>query len=209
MPDRITAALTRRRFGGAVLLLAGIVLATIVLWPGGGRGGQTATHPAPPPRTSRLPVRIVSVPALGLAFAHPTTWTRTVEGQVFSLRSPDRSIQVIVSSPLARPAQLEAKDSAKTALLAQFSPAKVVRDGPEKLGGDQATSFELAGRDDGKPVRALVLVASTDYRTYVVTLLTGEHPSRSRLRQARQILATMQFGKPGAMQLGKPGATQP
>lgn len=199
MRDRITAALTRRRFGGAVLLLAGIVLAAIVLWPGGG-GGQTATRPAPAPRTSRLPVRIVSVPALGLAFAHPTTWTRTVEGQVFSLRSPDRSIQVIVSSPLARPAQLEAKDSAKTALLAQFSPATVVRDGPEKLGGHEATSFELAGRDDGKPVRALVLVASTDYRTYVVTLLTGEHPSRSRLRQARQILATMQFGKPGATQ---------
>ena len=197
MTDRSTAALTRRRFGGAVLLLAGIILAVLVLWPQGHGGQSSVTRTVPGSQAKRLPIRIVSVPALGLAFAHPTSWTRTVEGQVFNLRSPDGSVQVIISSPLARPAQSEAKAAAKSDLLAQFAPATVVRDGPESLGGRQVASFEISGRQSAKPVRALVLVGSTDYRTYVVTLLTGQHPSASRLRQARRILATVRFGKPG------------
>ena len=57
-------------------------------------------------------------------------------------------------------------------------------------------SVELTGREDGKPVRALVVVASTDYRTYAVTLLSGANPSRRRLNEARRILGTMRFGKP-------------
>src|SRR3954454_23545369 len=103
MRERITEALTRRRFGGAVLSLAGrltrrtlagavllsagIVLALVVLLP----GGDDDAGKRPTTTTKRLPVRIVSAPALGLAFAHPTTWTRTLQGQVFNLRSPDRA----------------------------------------------------------------------------------------------------------------------
>ncbi len=214
MRDRITEALTRRRLGGAVLLLdritellatrtrlvgaglllAGVIVGMIVLWPGGDDGDER-----PPPRKAKpLPVRIVSVPPLGLAFVHPKTWKRTVHERVISLRSPDRSIELFISSPYAKPAREAAKSVTKTALLERFAPATIVRDGPEKLGGRTVVSFELVGKDKGKRIRALVLAASTDYRTYVVTLLSGEHPSRARLREARQILSTVRFGRPVA-----------
>ena len=213
MRDRITEALTRRRLGGAVLLLdritellatrtrlvgaglllAGVIVGMIVLWPSSDDGDKP-----PPAKGKPLPVRIVSVPPLGLGFVHPKTWTRTVHERVISLRSPDRSIELFISSPYAKPAREAAKSVTKTTLLERFSPATIVRDGPEQLGGRTVASFELVGKDKGKPIRALVLAASTDYRTYVVTLLSGEHPSRARLREARQILGTVRFGRPVA-----------
>ncbi|MDQ3723431.1 MAG: hypothetical protein M3376_10285 [Actinomycetota bacterium] len=187
MPDRITAALTRRRLGGAVLLLAGIIVAAIVLWPSGTE--QKATKP--------LPIRIVSVPPLGLGFAHPRTWKRTVDGQILRLASPDGSLLLIFSSPFDRPGTGFAKSEAKDALLKQFAPAKIVRDGRSPLGrAGNVQSFELTGERDQNLVRALVHVDSSLWRTYVVTLLSGENPSRRRLAEARRILETVSFSKP-------------
>jgi hypothetical protein len=48
-------------------------------------------------------------------------------------------------------------------------------------------------------VRALVLVGDTRYRTYAVTVLTGATPSRRRLGEAREILASVRFSKPQAL----------
>ncbi|MDP2710325.1 MAG: hypothetical protein Q8O56_03820 [Solirubrobacteraceae bacterium] len=189
MLDRITEALTRRRLGGAVLLLAGIAVAAIVLWPDDGDDDE-------PVRAKVAPVRLVSVPPLGLAFGHPTSWKRTVRGRVIELRSPDRSVVMIFSSPVAGEEPRAAKAAAEKALRKQFAPAKIVRDGPGKLGPRTVATFELTGRDKTGPVRVLVLVGTTPQRTYVVTLLTGGDPTVARIREARQILNTVRFSKP-------------
>ena len=187
MPARITAALTRRRLGGAVLLLAGIIIAAVVLWPSGSE--RVAIKP--------LPVRIVSVPPLGLGFAHPRNWKRTGSGQVIRLTSPDGTLVLLFSSPFDRPGTGFAKSEAKSALLERFAPAKIVRDGRSPLGrAGNVESFELTGERGDKLVRALVHVDSSRWRTYVVTMLTGENPSRRRLTEARRILATVSFSKP-------------
>lgn len=187
MTDRITAALTRRRLGGAVLLLAGIIVAAIVLWPSGSDRAETKP----------LPVRIVSVPPLGLGFAHPRNWKRTISGQTIRLSSPDGSLLLIFSSPFDRPGTGFAKSEAKDALLKQFAPAKIVRDGRSPLGrAGNVQSFELTGERDAALVRALVHVASSRWRTYVVTMLTGENPSKRRLAEARRIFDTVSFSKP-------------
>lgn len=188
MRDRNTGALTRRRLGGAVLLLAGLVVAAIVLWPG--EGDDRASEP--------LPVRIVSVPPLGIGFAYPRTWKRDIDGTVIRLTSPDETLILLFSSPLDNPNRGFAKAEAKRTLLERFAPAKVVRDGWSPLGTKKkVATFEIAGaRDKNALVRALVHVDSTRWRTYVVTMLTGENPSRSRLEEARQILSTVSFSKP-------------
>ena len=186
MSDRNTAALTRRRLGGAVLLLAGIAVAAIVLWP----SGNERAEPKP------LPVRIVSVPPLGLGFVHPRTWKRTVSGKVIRLRSPKGSVILLFSSPIGQPAAQIAKAQAKTALLKQFAPAKIVRDAPARLGTKRVSSFELTSDPGDKLVRALVLVGSSQWRTYVITMITGENPSRREVVQARRILRTVSLSKP-------------
>jgi hypothetical protein len=187
MRARITAALTRRRFGGAVLLLAGIVIAAIVLWPSGSE--TKATKP--------LGVRIVSVPPLGIGFAHPRDWKRGVSGETLRLTSPDGTLVLIFSSPFDRPGAGFAKHKAKTALLRRFRPARIVHEGRSRLGraGD-VRSFELVGEREEKLVRVLVYVTANQWRTYVVTMLTGENPSKRTLTQARRILATVNFSKP-------------
>jgi hypothetical protein len=191
MPARSNAALTRRRLGGAVLLLAGIAVAAVVLWPSGGDDQSAAQR--------KLPVRFVSVPPLGMAFAHPTSWHRTVRNRVIGLRAPGGSVLVYLSSPVAKPARSEVKAAAERQLRKQFAPAKVVREGPGRLGDRTVPSFELRGRSKAGAVRALVLVDSTDYRTYAVTVLTGAKPSRKRAGEARAIVSTVRFGKPQAL----------
>jgi hypothetical protein len=181
------ALLTRRRLGGAVLVLAGIVLAAVVLWPRGESSGR-----ATPPQ----PVRLVSVPQLGLALAHPRTWKQSAERRVLRLRSPDGSALLTFSAPVAGRHSIRVKAALKTALLKRLRPAKVVRDGPARLGDRQATSFEVSGRESNGRVRALALVDSTPYRTYAVTLLTVARPSRRRLAEVQQILGTVRLTKP-------------
>lgn len=191
MNDRITAALTRRRLGGAVLLLVGTVVAVVVLWPGG-------DDPAPRAKVRKLPARIVSVPPLGMGFAHPTTWERDVSRTVVRLRSPDGSVSLFFSSPAAGSAIEAVKAGVKKTLLEQFKPAKVVHEGNEPLGLRSVPSFELRGRAKGKPVRALEMVDATPYRTYAVTVVTQEHPSREAFKEARAIIGTVRFSKPKA-----------
>jgi hypothetical protein len=180
------ALLTRRRLGGAVLVVAGIVLAAVVLWPRGDSGRAT------PPQ----PVRLVSVPQLGLALAHPRTWKASTEGRVLRLRSADGSALLTFSAPVAGRHSMGVKAALKSALLERLRPSKVVRDGAGRLGDRQVTSFEVSGRAAKGRVRALALVDSTPYRTYAVTLLTGARPSRRRLAEVQQILGTVRLTKP-------------
>ena len=190
MRDRTLEALTGRRLGGALFVLCGLVVAAIVLWPEGDDRPD-------PPRIQ--PVRIVSIPQLGITFAHPRTWRRTVAGQVIRLRSPEQAAVLTFSSPTAGRHVDRLKADLKEVLRKRFGNAKVVRDGPAMLGRRKASSFEMEGvTDSGIETRALVLVASSAYRTYAVTLLTPGLPSAKRLAEAQQMLATVRLFKPTA-----------
>jgi hypothetical protein len=189
MLDRFTDALTGRRLGGALLVLSGLVVAGIVLWPGGGE--DSARAPA-----KIVPVRLVSVPQLGLAFAYPSTWSRTVAGRVIRLRNADRDATLTFSTPVAGRYAQRVKDALKQALRKRLAPATIVHEGPGKLGRRRAMTFELQGFGADDTVRALVLVASSPYRTYAVTLLTPSRPSAKGLAQVQQILATVRLTKP-------------
>jgi hypothetical protein len=161
-----------------------------VLWPGGG---------AKPEKARRLPARIVSVPPLGIGFVHPTSWKRKVSKAVIGVRSPEGSVVVFFSSPVARPAIEAVRSGAKKELLKQFAPAKIVSESDEPLGQRSVPAFELLGKDRGKAVRALEMVDATKYRTYAVTVVTSARPSRARLKEAREIISTVRFGKPTAI----------
>jgi hypothetical protein len=188
MDGSIRDALTRRRLGGAVLVLAGLAVATFVLWPD---GGSDANRKPP-----EQPVRLVSVPQLGLAFAHPSTWKQSIEGRVLRLRSKDGSAVLTFSSPVTGRQTPRVKAMMMRALLKRLKPAEVVRDGPGRLGNRRVTSFEVDGRARKGRLRALALVDSTPYRTYAVTLLTPERPSRRRLAEVQQIFGTVRLTKP-------------
>ncbi|MDQ3631294.1 MAG: hypothetical protein M3417_08540 [Actinomycetota bacterium] len=178
----------RRRLVGVVLLLAGLVIAALVLIP---RSDGPAAVKAPPP----LPAT-VSVPGLGLAFSYPASWKRQVDGRTFRLRSPEGSVILTVASPVAgrRPARV--KEALKAALRRRLAPAKVLRDGPGRLGTRKATSFELTGRSGGEPVRALVVVDDTPFRTYAITLVTSASPSGRRLEEAQGVIGSVRLIKP-------------
>jgi len=181
------ALLTRRRLGGAALVLAGLAVAAIVLRP------ALAGDDDPPRRGT--PVRVVSIPELGLAFAHPSSWQRSVEGRVIRLRSPEgAAVMTFASVGGRRPKQTKAV--LLRALRARLKSSTVARDGPGRLGTRAATSVELVGLSPGTRERALAIVSDTPYRTYAVTLLTPARPSRKRLLEATRILASVRLTKP-------------
>jgi hypothetical protein len=189
MPGGLPEPLTRRRLGGAALVLAGLAVAAVVLWQIF-RSDDSAG-------AERSSVRLVSVPQLGLAFAHPRSWKTNVEGRVIRLRSPDGAAVMTFSSPVrgAHPSQVKA--ALERALRDRLKPATIVRDGPGRLGTRTAASFELSGYGPGRTrTRVLALVEDTPHRTYAVTLLTPGRPSRKRLLEASQILATVRLTKP-------------
>jgi len=182
--------LTRRRLGGAALVLAGLVVAGVVLWPvvrGDDEGGAGAREPA---------ARLVAVPDLGYAFAHPRDWTRTVSGRVIRLRSPDRSTVMTFASPAPGREPRRVKAALKKALMNSLKPATVIRDGPGRLGDRTVESLEISGFAAAGRVRALALVEDTRHRTYAITLLTPRRPSRKRLAEVAQILDSVVFTTP-------------
>jgi hypothetical protein len=187
--DRFLDALTGRRLGGALFVLAGLIVAGVVLWPG--------DDDAPPKRAGGVqPARIVSVPLLGLTFAYPATWSRTVSGLVIRLNAPRGAAVMTFASPVRGRHTDRVKADTKDALRNRYAPAKVVNEGPAKLGTRKVTSFELAGKLKGAPVRALALTGSSPYRTYVVTLLTPARPSAKTLAEVQEVLATVRLVKP-------------
>src|SRR4051812_17836542 len=94
MLDRALDALTGRRLGGALFVLAGIVVAIAVLQAGGGGADDG------PRRGAVQPARIVSVPQLGLTFAYPSTWSRDVSGTVIRLHAPKGAAVMTFATPV-------------------------------------------------------------------------------------------------------------
>jgi hypothetical protein len=187
VPDWILDALTGRRLGGALFVLAGLIVAGVVLWPGGGDR----------PRARGIqPARIVSIPQFGMTFAYPSTWERTVSGLVVALHAPAGAALMTFSSPVRGRETDRVLADAKDALRKRFAPAKIVHTGPAKLGSRKVTSFELRGTEARKPIRALALVGTSRWRTYVVTLLTPARPSAKTLAEAQEVLATVKFVEP-------------
>jgi hypothetical protein len=197
---RLVDELTRRRFGGAVLVLAGVAIIVAVLVGGSGGGDDGTATTATAAKTP--PIRAVSVPQLGLRFAHPSSWQRDVDGRTFHLRSPDGSVALTLASPVAGQDATAVRAALEDALRGRFSRAKVLREGPARLGDRKATSFEMTGREHGHLVRALGLVDATPYRTYAVTLVTSASPPTARLAEAQAILASLRFSKPRAKPRG-------
>ncbi|HEV2784791.1 MAG TPA: hypothetical protein VGV67_00270 [Solirubrobacteraceae bacterium] len=191
---KLVELLTRHRLGGAALVLAGLVVAGVVLWPvvrGDDDDGARAREPA---------ARLVSVPELGYAFAHPRDWKRTVSGRVIRLRSPEGSAVMTFSSPAPGREPKRVKAALKKALTKSLKPVTVLRDGPGRLGDRTVESLEISGFGPGGRVRALALVEDTRHRTYAITLLTPRRPSRKRLAEVAQILDSVQFSEPARVE---------
>ena len=188
MLDRFIAALTGRRLGGALFVLLGVIVAAVVLWPDGGDDDAAA------PKIQ--PVRIVSVPELGLAFAHPRAWRRTVARRAIRLRSPDRAAVLTFASPVRGPHTRQVLADLKGELRRRFAGTKVVREGPAKLARYLGRSLELDDVGADASMRVLIVVASSRHRTYAVTLLTPARPSATRLAEVQRILATVRLTKP-------------
>ncbi len=203
MLARLSEALVRRRLGGAVLVLAGIGIAAVVLLSGSdsdeGQGGRGRVSDA------ARKVRLVSVPPLGFAFAHPTNWRRTVAGRVIRLRAPDGTAVMTFASPAAGDREVALAGEVERVLAQQLAPARVVRRAAARLGGHSGRSIELVGGRETARVRALAVVAASGFRTYAVTLITPERPSRRRLAQADAILATVAFSRPATSPTGTTG----
>ena len=190
MLDRFVEALTGRRLGGALFVLCGLVVAAVVLWPDGDDGDSATPKVAP--------VRIVSVPQLGISFAHPRAWRRTIVKRVIQLRSPDGAAVLTFASPVAGAHTLQVQADLKAELRKRFPRAKVVRNGPARLGSRDGRSLELSGIGAGGRMRVLVVIASTRFRTYAATLLTPARPSAKRLAEVQQILRTVRLTEPTA-----------
>lgn len=175
-----------------MLVLAGLAVAAAVLLSRPDAEPSSAGRTAPEPS-----LRIVSVPALGLAFRHPASWERTADGQVIRLRSPDGSVVMTFASPVEGREPAAVKRTLERALRRRFAPAEKVSDGRGRLGQRRAFTIELLGEDrSGDRVRALAVVDSTPFRTYAITAIAPARPSARRIEQLEDILGSVSLSEP-------------
>ncbi len=112
------------------------------------------------------------------------------------LHAPKGAAVMTFSSPVSGRHTDRLKADTKAALRKRYPPAEIVEEGPAKLGTRRFTSFELSGLDAGEPVRALALLGSSRWRTYLVTLLTPGRPSAKTLAEVQEVLATVRLVEP-------------
>ena len=177
----------RRRIIGAGSIVAGMVVAAIVLI-----GGGESTGKSEPARVTRT----AAIPRVGMSVSYPRSWRRHEDGRVVRLRSPEGGVLVTLASPVAGRFPAAVKRALMAELRRRLAPARVLRQGPSRLGPRRATSFELSGRSGGRAVRALGIVDSTAFRTYAVTIITAAAPSARRLAETQGILHSLRFSRP-------------
>jgi hypothetical protein len=177
-PRRLTAVQQRLVLGAIGLV---VVVVLVVLLAGGGGDDDSGGE--------------ISLPNIGLKLTPPDGWARDVSDESVELRSPDETVVLTVSSPVAGRQPRQVKEALRRQLRERLAPAKITKEGPGRLGDREATSFQMSGQLRGRPVTAVALVEDTRFRTYAVTLFTGA-PSAKAVRGARGLLRSVRLSRP-------------
>jgi hypothetical protein len=175
-----------------LLLVAAVTILVAVYAHDGSDGdhGVAASHAAQPAG------RFTDARA-GYRLRHPSDWIqRTGRGGSVELASPDGSVALAISSPTAGRIPVTVTRAGIAQLGRAYRPARVLSRTGGKLGPLPARTIELSGRAKGRPVRALLAVAASRYRTYTAQVTTQLRPSGRRLREAQAILASLRFSRP-------------
>ena len=193
MLDRFLDALTGRRLGGALFVLGGLIVAGAVLSARGGDDGDDEAQAGGPAGADRLGPAARADVRLPAHVARDVAGSRHPAARPRPQQRPD--VRLAGAGP-PRPA-VKARHSRRRCASASRR-RRSSADGPASSARARSRASSCAAwgsRRRGRSARSRSS-ADTDYRTYVVTLITPCARRRRRSHEAQQIFATVRFTVP-------------
>jgi hypothetical protein len=145
------------------------------------------------PASTQTPEQVRVSAAHGVNTLQPAGWNFSHPGGALRLTSPDKTIEVIASSPTSGRFVKLVRDDAVATFIKTYD-AKIVGGAPGRIGTRRANLVEVLGkRDDGTEVRALIAAIATAKRTWLVQVFSNAAPPALRAAEAQRALRAMRF----------------
>lgn len=136
---------------------------------------------------------------VGLTMDAPEGWKEEIEDDSAQYTSPDQTVELTVSSPIAGREPAAVKKSLIDGLKTQLRQSSVEAQTNTKLGNLKAFAFQMTGVSAKGPKVVVGLVAASEFRTYAVTLLIGKPKGQATgnsVEEARKALRSVKISKP-------------
>jgi hypothetical protein len=158
-------------------------------------GSDDSADVATPSLERQLPLNpSVRDSGLGLSYQVPEGWRQHKASSVIQLRSPDRSVQIGVSTPGPASDSRQVLQAALADLRSSYKGVSVAAGSGKKLGGLEARGAVVAATmAKGTDLRILVAVAKGQRRTHLVEVFTGAGAPAERVAQAQRALDSLRF----------------
>jgi hypothetical protein len=131
---------------------------------------------------------------LGIAYRVPEGWREVERTGAVSLRSRDRSAEIVVAAPAPAGESGRVLDEALAAVRSGYERVRLEQGLAQRVGGLRVDGAVASVRaPNGTPLRILIAVANGEKRTYLVEVFTTASASAERVREAQVALNSLRF----------------
>jgi pyruvate/2-oxoglutarate dehydrogenase complex dihydrolipoamide acyltransferase (E2) component len=192
-----SATIWRRRV--LLMLAIGLVIAvpmTLILrGSDDGEDGAATTATAPPSLDEALPLKPSHRDqGVGVAFQVPKGWQRSKEASAIRLTSPDRAVQIGISSPGPAADAGKVRSAALADVRSTYHNVDIARGSGKKVGGLRSKGAVISAKTPkGTELKILVAVAAGAHRTHLVEVFTAAGAPVQRIAEAQRALDSLRF----------------
>lgn len=175
----------------AIVALVVAVPITLVV---GGEEGAEAPSGITPASPKLRPAAVDR--ELGIAYRVPQGWSDRERRNAISLRSRDRTIEVVLAAPAPATRANRVLDEAIAAVRSGYRDVRIEPGSGQRIGGIRVQGAVASARTaNGVPLRILVAVGRGERRAYLVEVFTAATAAGSRLREAQAALNSLRFDR--------------
>jgi hypothetical protein len=182
----------RRRV--VLMAIVGLVIAIPVTLLIRDSGEDEPTTSTEPDLDEELPLNpSVGDRQLDARYSVPKGWRLKRDGEVLTLRSPDKTVQIGISSPAPAGESEQVLDEAVTALKGAYESVKVSAGSGKKVGGLPAKGAVITARGDNVHLRIVVAAMAGDKKAYLVEVFTSASAPPESVAQAQRFLDSLRL----------------
>lgn len=194
MPETTTSRGAGRRAGTALVVIGAVVLVLAVV----GLVVGLAGGPDEPRKPAAPAAGFLSDRRFGVALRLPSGWHRLPGRQAVRVQDADGRLGLSITTVASRPDLAGAHGEVEAALRRSLRASRVVRRWRGVVAGRPAALIALAGRNaSGAVLHVLGATTTSRWRTYAVVVFGAPGVPAAELREARDIMRTLRFGRPG------------
>lgn len=155
---------------------------------------EPEAEPERPSLAQRFPLNPpVGDSEIEASYRVPKRWKLDREGGAVTLRAPDDSVQVGITSPGPSEDSQALLDQALASLKATYDDVEVSPGSGKKVGGLPARGAVVSARNGKTELRILVAVSEGKKRAYLVQVFTAAGAEPRRVAEAQRFLDSLEY----------------